>query len=206
METVIGNCLDNLKWFIPGLCTARRSKRRKHESRCSCAETNPSPFFPLTCTLAQIRMLWKTKRKRRRNERGENEPRLIPLHSTSRRLRLRRLALKGQSERLLEQPAEEAAPRRRRSSKIISNPHLSLPPRPPCPPLCSDQLTSLAGSASSLSSGLSAYGLLGRAGRKTAAWHHGGPAERTFPSRPLALLKGFDLGFRTFSSRASFSR
>lgn len=32
METVIGNCLDNLKWFIPGLRTAPRSKRRKHES------------------------------------------------------------------------------------------------------------------------------------------------------------------------------
>lgn len=32
METVIGNCLDNLKWFILGLCTAHRSKQRKHES------------------------------------------------------------------------------------------------------------------------------------------------------------------------------
>lgn len=32
METVIGNCLDNLKWFILGLRTARRSKQRKHES------------------------------------------------------------------------------------------------------------------------------------------------------------------------------
>ena len=65
METVIGNCLDNLKWFIPGLCTAPQIKAEETwiiESFCT--ETNPSPFFLLTHTLAQIRMLRKTKRKR----------------------------------------------------------------------------------------------------------------------------------------------
>lgn len=34
-----------------------------------CTETNPSPFFPLTYTLAQMRMLRKTKRKRQKDTR-----------------------------------------------------------------------------------------------------------------------------------------
>lgn len=34
-----------------------------------CTETNPSPFFPLTYTLAQMRMLRKTKRKRQEDMR-----------------------------------------------------------------------------------------------------------------------------------------
>lgn len=63
METVIGNCLDNLKWFILGLCTAHRSKQRKHESyRVSVRKQTLSSSWH-THTLAQIRTLRKTKEK-----------------------------------------------------------------------------------------------------------------------------------------------